>query len=627
MVVDGAVSTLRDQKPVSMNPVDPDFLNPVRESLVEELLDERRLSSHEDKHMDLGKVTNYNCRLAEFNYVESSVDAESQDKALRFVDHYLSVNDLGSYRDVQTRKTNLTKSPPHFRSKGSHSLAMRVNLGSSDSKLKTFDWTEKQIEDDEHASPRMNEDSIFESKGDNSGSLSFNEESNNVNLHNKISILQSREKMAGNTLNSNDSENIGSNSGIHIVYDSVEFDEQLDAGLSRDDVEKVEDLSDLPDALDIGLDTQVAAEAMEELMHAVPPRFNVSSHNGSDETLMDNKCESNRSAKYGETFVGWRSKRKRSKCMRISDVQGKSKSWSAVKRNRRFSAPPMITFQLEENGFKEHGSMKEFQKYSRRSKRTTDGIKFNSSMRLKEMASFQQDAHTCMKLNFGSSSEVKIDTTKIEENSNLDGGDWTFSKFNLWVYPKGKRTHQHTPLLSISSSNECSPMEKCPSVNEEGQNGVSKLLVYNRRRKFLLARDQTGSSLTLSVDISSYVNTNALSIGSDSNKPSRQCGTFDNLKPSSFDASQLLEGSGKRKKPSNSLPRSPLMKELTRLGYTGSLPDFLSKDSRRQRAMKKICILFSQNLEEGTLKQQKKVLFCHTIQSNTSLYKPGISAS
>lgn len=585
----------RFQKPISWNPVDPDFLNPVRESLMEESLDERKVSSLEYKSMDMGNVTNYNCRLADYNHVESSEDAESQDKALRFVDHYLSVSDLWSYGDVQTRKTNVTKSPPPLRSKGSQSLAMRVNLETSASKLKTFDWTEMQIEKDEHAS-RMKEDSTFESKD--------NEESDK-----KISNLQSEEKTLGNILSSKDSEDVGSNSGIRIAYDSMEFDGQLDAGLSRDDVEKVEEL---PDALDIGLDTQVAAEAMEELMHAVLPRFEACfTHKGSDRTLMDNKCESNPVAKYGETFVCWRSKGKRSKCMKISDVRNKAKSWSAVKRNGKFRAPPLITFQQEENGFNKQCNLKELQTYSRRSKRNTDGIKFDSSTRFKESVS---------KSNIGSSSEVKIDTAKREETSNLDGGDSIFSKLNLWVYPKRKRARQHMPLLSISSSNEYSPnpavennMEKCPTVNEEAQSGLPNLLVYNRRRKFPLATDQSGSSMKLSFDISSSINVSALSIGSDAKKPSN----------GHFITSQLLEGSEKRKQQPNSLPRSPLMKELTRLGYTGSLPDFLSKDSRRQRAMKKICILFSQNLEEGTLKQQKKVPFCHTIQTNTSLYKPG----
>ena len=67
--------------------------------------------------------------------------------------------------------------------------------------------------------------------------------------------------------------------------------------------------------------------------------------------------------------------------------------------------------------------------------------------------------------------------------------------------------------------------------------------------------------------------------------------------------------SAKRKRLSLSpLSRSPLMKELTRLGYPDSMPDFLPKDSRRRRATEKVCVLFSQNLDTSKLKQQKKVL-------------------
>ncbi|XP_047944505.1 PAX-interacting protein 1 isoform X2 [Salvia hispanica] len=67
--------------------------------------------------------------------------------------------------------------------------------------------------------------------------------------------------------------------------------------------------------------------------------------------------------------------------------------------------------------------------------------------------------------------------------------------------------------------------------------------------------------------------------------------------------------SAKRKRLSLSpLSRSPLMKELTRLGYPDSMPDFLPKDSRRRRATEKVCVLFSQNLDTSKLKQQKKIV-------------------
>lgn len=55
-------------------------------------------------------------------------------------------------------------------------------------------------------------------------------------------------------------------------------------------------------------------------------------------------------------------------------------------------------------------------------------------------------------------------------------------------------------------------------------------------------------------------------------------------------------------------PRSPLMKELSRLGFAESLPEFVSKDLRRRRNMANVQVLFSQSLNDDIRKQQKKVL-------------------
>jgi len=52
---------------------------------------------------------------------------------------------------------------------------------------------------------------------------------------------------------------------------------------------------------------------------------------------------------------------------------------------------------------------------------------------------------------------------------------------------------------------------------------------------------------------------------------------------------------------------SPLARELVRLGLSESIPEFISKDSRKRKTMANIQVLLSQNLDKGTLKQQKKV--------------------
>lgn len=613
-------------------------------------------------------------RSSELNYFESPLVAESQDKAMQFVDDYLSACDLGSYKDIPIRKTDVIKSPPSLRSMGTQSLARRLTLESTASKLTTFDWAEKQVAKAECYPLRLHKDSIFGFSGDRCGSVSVDQKSPNVNLYNDISILQPEEKLPGNMsspnnsdtvrLSSNDTETIGLNSGICIVPDSMELDEQLDVGISSQNADNAEQHRLTPEESYVGLDTQMAAEAMEELVHAGPPSVDACfTHQGSDNTLLDssnavNDKDKSNLAGHEVSFVDWRCKEKRSKSMKISTVQDKRLSGPAAKRfknkrgtisqplagkklmtkklmadedttNRRFAAPSSITLQQEEYGSTERYSSKQFQKLdrlcSRLPRKTADGVKSEPPPKGKKIScSFDEGAHrkgvngTCLRSNSGPFFELKTDSAKGKENCFLDVADTTPSELNTWVYPKGKRTRQCTSRLAISQGNRCLPfaavdnnLEKYPTVklNEEAV-GVSKLLVYNRRRKVSLGREYTGSSLKVVVDLSSSVNNSAVPdrqvrtpFDSSAKKPLKQCDTPDNAS-----VNMKSECSGKRKRSLSPLSRSPLMKELMRLGYTDSLPHFLPKDSRRRRGTGKVCILFSQNLDTSTLKQQKKVL-------------------
>lgn len=62
-----------------------------------------------------------------------------------------------------------------------------------------------------------------------------------------------------------------------------------------------------------------------------------------------------------------------------------------------------------------------------------------------------------------------------------------------------------------------------------------------------------------------------------------------------------------KKLPQKIPSRSPLMKELSRLGFAETLPDFMSKDLRRRRNMANVQVLFSQSLNDDIRRQQKKV--------------------
>lgn len=672
-----------------------EYLNMVRKSLAADSLDESKLSLHESKSIETGRDANfdYDCEPAGLNYVESPEAPESHDKALEFVDSYLSVSDLGSYKYVETRKTNRMKSPPSSKSKGSHSLARRINLGCTASKSLTFEWVEKQIENVKYAFPRMNKDSISGFEGDKSGYVSVNQESGNVNLQNEVSVLWLNE-LPGNILNTikeggDDMDKMGSISGVRVPCDSLELNKEFDAGLSGDNLEKGEQLRLTQDALDIGPDTQLAAEAMEALVHATPAMVDACSGcQGSDNTPLDSSYTANEKQKHAanhdEALVVWRHKERRSKCVKISTVEDANVSWLTAKqlknprprqtvaqlqvirnsttgklmsgrfsngrsrgntRNIKCGGP---SEQQEDYGFSgrhgSKGSKKIHCWYDRRSDETTCGIKSDSPTKRRKMISFHGDGRKngakelCLNLNPDLSSEVKTGTAKREDNSNIDVADRIPSKLNMWIYPKRKRScNCAPPRHSIGSINQCSPcksiennVKKHPKVNEEASNRVAKLLVYERRHKSSSKKKHAESSSNLASHLYSSINYDEVSdrlqasIESDIAKPSMQCQKLDKGKPSSVALGniksdllsnadsvtfQVPENSDKSKEPFNRVSRSPLRKELTRLGYTESLPEFLPKDSRRRRAMEKVTILFSQNLDASILKQQRKVLF------------------
>ncbi|KAL3827874.1 hypothetical protein ACJIZ3_016676 [Penstemon smallii] len=645
---------------------DQEYLNMVKDSLTEDSLDEIKLSPPHSKAMDMEMDANDDCEHVTFNYVEPSEPAESQGKALEFVEHYLLNSDLGSFKDDGNKKANRLKSPPSLRSRGAQNLAKRVNLARIASKSMTFDWAEKQIKNVENKT----KDSICGSKGDVSGYLSVYKDSNYANVQKEM---------------------VRSNSGIGIPYDWIkELDDQFEKGSTSQNMEKGEESRVTPDVFDVGQDTQMAAEAIESLIFAAPPIFDACfTHEVAGNTFVEgtsynvnSKSKSKHFANPQEAFVGWRNKEKRSKCVKVSTVelntdpfcsaaehcksqmgtdaqfQVKSKTLRTKKLSRRkdlngrkpgitkknkHGRPPRSTVQHAEDGFTEKESCKEAQKDrclsesigckhdGRWSKETNKTIKSNTPLKRRMWMDFNDDTRKigvsakCLKLNSDSSFQVKNDKAKREEYYNVDMADSGLSRLNPWIHPKGKRTHQGVPRHSKRQSYNCSPclrvyennVEKCTSVNEEAHKRVPKLLVYTRRRL-----KHPVNSVTENESSDRQVPT---LIEIDTAKPPKRFCELDNgYFPSSAGTSgnikldelsngnsktlQICEGSDKNKQPSNRLSISPLTKELTRLGYTESLPDFLQKDSRSRRAMKKVCVLFSQNLETRTLKKQRKIV-------------------
>ncbi|XP_073063387.1 uncharacterized protein [Primulina eburnea] len=582
--------------------------NMAREHSTEKSIDEKGLLLDNPKAIE--RVVNYGWEHAKLSYIESPESAESQGKALEFVDHYLVVNDLGSSADIKTRKTERIKSPPSLRSKGSQSLARRVNLGCQASKSTTFDLPEKPFMQGESTSLRSTNKLVYAIEGNNSRNLSINQESDDV--YSQMKKVSSNEILAGNILSSNksdtnsayitESDNVGSNSGVGVAYDFIkELDKQFDAGSFRQTPGKGEHVSFPPDTMDVGLDTQMAAEAMEALVNEASPMFNTSfAHQDLDSRFTDPSSTVNKKTKpvhfvnSKEAFIGWSNKEKRSKCVKIS---------STVDMNKNICCSKDLCSSVS-NGHHPHGRMLE----------TDDVIKSHSPSKRKRIIGFHDDV------------------------CKMAVADGRLSKLKSRIHPKGRRFHPHALQRSNKSikKSSCDAVveknaEKCPVVDEKSYDRVAKLLVYTRRRQFLAERKHSGNYINLTVDSSSpSVNDNECSgrqveIPIDTVESSKEFSKLDDerlspflvtsgvtklgaLLDGNFETSQRCIGnSDKIKQPCDLLASSPLTKELARLGYTDSLPDFLPKDLRRRRVKDNFCILFSQNLDTKVLKQQQKI--------------------
>ncbi|XP_075483327.1 uncharacterized protein LOC142523409 isoform X2 [Primulina tabacum] len=150
--------------------------NMVREHSTENSIDEKGLLLDNPKAIE--RVVNYGWKHAKLSYIESPESAESQ--------------------DIKTRKTERIKSPPSLRSKGSQSLARRVNIGCKASKSTTFDLPEKPFMQGESTSLRSTNKLVYAIEGNNSRNLSIIQESDDV--YSQMKKVSSNEILAGEYL-------------------------------------------------------------------------------------------------------------------------------------------------------------------------------------------------------------------------------------------------------------------------------------------------------------------------------------------------------------------------------------------------------------------------------------------
>ncbi|KAK9281809.1 hypothetical protein L1049_004715 [Liquidambar formosana] len=103
--------------------------------------------------------------------------------------------------------------------------------------------------------------------------------------------------------------------------------------------------------------------------------------------------------------------------------------------------------------------------------------------------------------------------------------------------------------------------------------------------------------------------TSEVSLNEEAKQTCSECTTSGSCTKGSNVAAPSYLGYAYHKQPCNkNLPRSSLIKELIQLGVPEIIPSFSSKDLRRRRDLADIRVLFSQHLDNDTIKQQKKIL-------------------
>lgn len=198
-------------------------------------------------------------------------------------------------------------------------------------------------------------------------------------------------------------------------------------------------------------------------------------------------------------------------------------------------------------------------------------------------------------------------------------------KLDPWCYPKQKRTHKGVGRQSNGCSNSSFLLtladdenkNKCTLENRKSSRSIGGPLLHGRTElESFPEKNLSGVCVYESAITSEQMVPKGLNRAK-SSEPSRKSDIMGPI--SSADCSENIilgaiqadirasrTGKNADKIPGKKMISKPsLMRELTRLGYKKSLPNFLPRDLRRRRS--NISVLFSQHLNSNIHNQQKKV--------------------
>ncbi|KAJ6848609.1 uncharacterized protein M6B38_275330 [Iris pallida] len=405
--------------------------------------------------------------VAGLSYIESQEPGDlSQANALDIVDKLISVNDLGLSQETNTGKTDMVKSPPISSAKGAQSLAKMVDR-SPVGKVGTFLWIDSQEDEGGGEFFTKRKEAFFDCEVAERKSRTQPTKSKEVSFGltkeavdktgKKFSNIQNRQKVS--SLACSDSRvmlrSSFRNGKVHVSKTKAKknlfkyLNEQSNS-VNKQQLEVTDIERDGEGTYEVGPDTQMAAEAMEALVHGSPINYEKN----------DVHAVAENSAKIGSEGAAMKKKSSKKTSLRNSTSFAPNTEGVSTRSKRRRIVPtkssfrsPMFSRSKSQNGksldctavkTKEEKENKKLERYLNK-RNIVDKIEFPVSLKGGKAISL---------VNGAINKEVDSFDNSLKMNVQLSvSKDHTSCEFNVSSTPVAHRT-RHSKAVKLSEPNE-----------------------------------------------------------------------------------------------------------------------------------------------------------------------------
>ncbi|XP_057489503.1 uncharacterized protein LOC130775414 [Actinidia eriantha] len=608
---------------------------------------------------DLPRLPACDNEMAGLSYVDSQEPGElSQANALDYVDRFLTFNVSDFDQEVDIGRSTGGKSNPVSSAKGTQSLAKRTILINRAGESGVFDWDNSR-EDEGGGEFFTKKKEAFFDNGDRrkisftepqkrrhpdpkgSGAVDEIEDTKEQYVHRTVSgLVNSCSRLVSNKSKRNDETTKVTETKFKRNL-TKELDEQLKIGFS-DGMEATGTDKDMLDLQNVGFDTQMAAEAMEELCFGLDRTdcANKNTNQGIKDICEDSSSrEKKNRAQSKKDFLQKRSNSSRSGVFKRNSNQtrsirtqlSKESTISSGKRVRNVrkhcdtELPKQELKRAKSNAkgcFATHG----FENLNKISSEITEQMEEERTLRRKDT----DEAHRTRQRRATSQSGAGIASNDFGEirptraiglNDRTRGGNIGCDASSM-LSSKEKssklNSNQSVELENVKVIEQEQSHEKLSDTI--GTVGIDSLKYEGKRRtqrklsgRWDLASEHTCTQIdadTISGGETARGNTKLKMSPGDRCKPSGSatatpinCATPINAASPICMGDEYLKQSCRK-----NLSRSFLRREINNLFSNVSEPTSTTKDSRRRRDMANVRVLFSHHLDEDIIKHQKKIL-------------------